>query len=321
MSSNAFFRQMQLVTKEDYLRVLAREGLVRIAGRRIRLRGSREIPLTGPPENYAYECDTVWSFPDRGRWATHDGEYPGNWSPYVPRNLIERFTVKNDVVLDPMMGSGTTLVECRLLHRNAIGVDVNYEAVILSNDRSSFSHPEQPLGTGTFVRTYIGDARNLDELGDESIDLVATHPPYASIIRYGEGRYQGDLSEFSSLAEYVEAMGDVAMECFRVLKRNGHCGILVGDTRAHAHYVPISFFVMARFLAAGFILKEDIIKIQYNTSSERGRWRGQSTGFYKIAHEHLFVFRKPRDSSEYGRLAQSTIQALEPQRRDSHQSQ
>lgn len=43
-------------------------------------------------DNFKLEMTTVWSFPKRGNWATHSGMYRGNWSPYVPRNLILKFT-------------------------------------------------------------------------------------------------------------------------------------------------------------------------------------------------------------------------------------
>jgi hypothetical protein len=83
--------------------------------------------------------------------ATVVGNYRGNWSPYIPRNLILRYTQPGDIVLDRdgnprmpaehtclrppearlgMMGSGTTLVECKLLGRRAVGVDVNPDAVM-----------------------------------------------------------------------------------------------------------------------------------------------------------------------------------------------
>lgn len=63
------------------------------------------------PNNFQLETTTVWSFPDRGNWATHSGKYRGNWSPYVPRNLILRYSKPGEWVLDQFMGSGTTLVE------------------------------------------------------------------------------------------------------------------------------------------------------------------------------------------------------------------
>ena len=63
------------------------------------------------PDNFELETNTVWSFPDRGKWATHDAKWRGNWSPYIPRNIILRYSKENDWVLDQFVGGGTTLVE------------------------------------------------------------------------------------------------------------------------------------------------------------------------------------------------------------------
>ncbi len=51
--------------------------------------------------------------------------------------------------------------------------------------------------------------------------------------------------------------------------------------------------VLQQFLDAGFILREDIIKLQHKMKSTREKWAGQKFDFYLIAHEHLYVFRKP----------------------------
>lgn len=40
------------------------------------------------PKKFKEETTTVWSFKQRGNWVTHDGRYRGNWSPYIPRNVI-----------------------------------------------------------------------------------------------------------------------------------------------------------------------------------------------------------------------------------------
>ena len=63
------------------------------------------------PKSFSPEQTTIWSFPDRGKWATHSGGYRGNWSPYVPRNLILRYSKPGDWVLDQFSGICTTLVE------------------------------------------------------------------------------------------------------------------------------------------------------------------------------------------------------------------
>lgn len=65
-------------------------------------------------ENFELETNTVWAFPDRGKWATHDAKYRGNWSPYIPRNLILRYSTEGDTVLDPFVGGGQPLSRLNL---------------------------------------------------------------------------------------------------------------------------------------------------------------------------------------------------------------
>jgi len=60
------------------------------------------------PDNFELECTTVWSFKHRGKWATHNSKYRGNWAPEVVRNLILRYSKEGDFLLDPMVGGGTT---------------------------------------------------------------------------------------------------------------------------------------------------------------------------------------------------------------------
>lgn len=294
------YKEMVEITRKDYLEFSKNNDFVTIEDVKIKLQKNWEIKTFGPPEEYTPERTTVWSFPDRGNWATHKGNYRGNWSPYIPRNLILKYTQKGDWVLDQMMGSGTTLVEAKLLGRNAIGVDINLDAVMVARDRLNFSQNhlfqeyEQPI-----IKTFWGDARNLDKIEDESIDLVATHPPYANIISYTKNKKLGDDLSQLPFEEYLFEMTKVAKEAFRVLKSGKICAILIGDTRKHKHYIPIAFRIMQVFLEAGFILKEDIIKLQWNMKTTREKWRAKEYEFYLIAHEHIFVFRKPESEKEY----------------------
>jgi len=262
-------------------------------------------------KDFAPETTTVWSFPDRGDWATHIGNYRGNWSPYIPRNLILRYTQEGDLVLDQMVGSGTTLVECKLLGRHGIGVDINRDAIMVTRNRLDFSPPSDytfPSGKKyqePEIKTYQGDARNLNEISKDKVDLIATHPPYASIISYSKQRVSGDLSSVHDIAEFAEEMRKVAKASYRVLKPGKHCAILMGDTRRHKHFVPITPRVLQSFLDAGFILREDIIKMQWKMKSTRMKWRGKGYDFLLIAHEHLYVFRKPEEGESITQFKES----------------
>ncbi len=184
------------------------------------------------------------------------------------------------------MGSGTTLVETKLLRRKGIGIDINPKAVNLTRQNISFKKE----GCGE-VEVRVGDARNLEFISDESIDLICTHPPYSNIIKYSEN-IQGDLSHYD-INDFLKEMEKVARECYRVLKKGKFCTILIGDTRRKGRMIPIGFNVMQIFRRAGFKLKEIVIKEQHNCSST-GYWRSQSIkyNFLLIAHEYLFIFVK-----------------------------
>ena len=291
---------MLLIKHEDFLNFRETALEVKIENVTVKLKGPYDPKVWGPPDDYLTEKETVWSFPDRGSWATHVGNYRGNWSPYVPRNVILRYSEEGNIVLDQMCGSGTTLVECKLLNRRGIGVDINDEAVMVTRDRLWFTLEEaEPIETS--IETYVGDARSLDKIDDGLVDLVATHPPYAGMIAYTADRRDGDLSALK-LEPFLDEMEVVAKEALRVLRPGGHCAILVGDTRKHLHYIPIAIPVMHAFLNAGFLLREDIIKQQWKTKVTRERWGGSRHNFLRIAHEHLFVFRKPDQDERTTRL-------------------
>ncbi len=276
---------------------------VNIAGKAFSL-AEKRVFVFSPDEDMPLETNTVWSFPNRGTWATHEGDYRGNWSPHVPRNLILRYSRPGELVLDQMMGSGTTLIECRILGRNSIGVDINPDAVMLARSRIDF---QVQLNSSSMpaTRTFIGDARDLSSISDQSVHLIATHPPYANIIDYSAGQIEGDISSIRDFDSYISAMRAVAKECFRILKPARHCAILVGDTRRRKHYVPLSARVLEAFLEVGFILREEIIKIQWNVESSRSLWNPAVCDYFKIAHEHLFVFRKAESKEESSLLEPS----------------
>lgn len=239
------------------------------------------------PENFELEMTTHWSFPQRGDWATHDAKWRGNWSPYIPRNIILRYSKEKDLILDQFAGGGTTLVEAKLLNRNIIGIDVNDVALNRCKEKIDFLHE----GADGKVFLRKGDARNLDFIPDDSIDLICTHPPYANIIEYSEN-IEEDLSHLK-INEFLEEMKKVASESYRVLKKDKFCAVLMGDTRKNGHMIPLSFYVMQVFENAGFKLKEMIIKEQHNCKAT-GFWKTNSIkyNFLLIAHEHLFIFRK-----------------------------
>ncbi len=265
------------------------------------------------PKDFCEEFTTVWSFKRRGDWATHDGRYRGNWSPYIPRNIILKYSKQGDTVLDYFVGGGTTAVEAKLLGRKCIAIDINPWAIELTRKNLDFKLPERLFKFKIYEpEVKVGDARNLSDIPDESIDLICAHPPYGGIISYSLN-LEGDLSKLS-LDEYLEEMKKVAEESFRVLKKGAKCAILIGDTRKRKYVVPIGFKVINLFLKAGFLLKELIIKRQHNCKTT-GFWYEKSIkqNFLLLAHEYLPVFEKPgKDIKIRPEFEKYSIESINP---------
>lgn len=236
-------------------------------------------------EDFKLETKSLWSFKERGEWATHKGDYSGNWSPFVPKNIILRYSKQNDMILDQFLGSGTTLIEAKLLNRKGIGCDVNPVALELSQKRI------EGVKGNSSIQLVKCTAIRLDFIKNDSIDLICTHPPYSSIIKYSK-----DINEDLSLLninEFYESMILVAREAFRVLIKGKYCAVMMGDIRRNGCVIPLGFNIMNIFLNEGFRLKEIIIKEQHNCSSTK-YWEeiSKKKNFYLLAHEYIFIFFK-----------------------------
>lgn len=182
------------------------------------------------------------------------------------------------------MGSGTTLVEAKLLNRHAVGVDINPQSVLISETNLHFH-----CDTNSKIFTRNGNATDLHFIKDSHIDFICTHPPYANIIKYSKG-LEGDIS-LLGVEEFLMEMKKVAEESFRILKKEKMCAVMIGDIRKFGNVIPLGFRMMECFLQAGFVNKEIIIKEQHNCRTT-DYWKKQENNFLLLAHEYIFVFQK-----------------------------
>ncbi len=195
-----------------------------------------------------------------------------------------RYSKPGDWVLDQFLGSGTTLVEAKLLNRNAVGVDINPQSISISEKNLQFQ-----CDTISKIRIQQGNATNLDFIRDGKIEFICMHPPYANIIKYSKD-IAGDIS-LLTVEKFLCEMGKVASESYRVLKKGNMCAVMIGDIRRRGKVVPLGFQVMNVFLEQGFSSKEIIIKEQHNCRSTIF-WEKQNNEFLLLAHEYIFVFQK-----------------------------
>lgn len=182
------------------------------------------------------------------------------------------------------MGSGTTLIEAKLLNRNAIGIDINQRAIELSQKNLQFKYE-----TNSKIFIKKATATNLSFIKDSHIDFICTHPPYSNIIKYSKD-IKEDISRLN-VNDFLNEMSNVATESYRVLKKGRMCAIMMGDIRQYGKVIPLGFKVMEMFLNVGFVNKEIIIKEQHNCKSSE-YWEQKEKNFLLLAHEYIFVFEK-----------------------------
>ena len=235
---------------------------------------------------------TTWHFKKRGDWATHNGNYRGNWPPQIPRYIISKYTEPNDWVFDGFIGGGTTIVECKLLGRNSIGYDINPFAVKITKKQIEIIEHESKKALIKIPKTESiileKDVLDLSSIKDNNIDLICTHPPYLNSLKYTY-KNEKDLSQINDPSKFLDKISIVSNNFYRILKPGKKCVILIGDIRKNNFIYPLGPKVMNMFLEAGFKLKDTIIKQQYND---------RSTSFYvnqqirRISHEYLYIFEK-----------------------------
>jgi DNA modification methylase len=216
---------------------------------------------------------TLWDYPSQDYGDTHQGRpgYKGATPSYIIWNLLQRYTKKNDLVIDPCAGSGTTLDVARDLGRRALGYDV---------------HPARK-------DVFRVDARKLPPELTGKADFVFIDPPYSTHLDYGpDPRDIGKLD--AADGRYYEAMERVIAEIHRVLKRQCHMALYVSDSfvKGKAFY-PIGFELFSR-LRQKFAPIDIVTVVRHNKTLEMGNYRkaAEEENFFLRGFNYLFIMRK-----------------------------
>ena len=228
--------------------------------------------------NLTLQPTTLWDYPSQhyGSEMQGDQNYKGATPSYIIWNLLQRYTKKRDLVIDPMAGSGTTLDVARDLGRKALGYD---------------------LGP-TRKDIFRADARKLP-LEDAKAGFVFIDPPYSTHIEYTDDpRCIGKLSAADS--EYYDAMDQVLAEIHRILKPGKYMGLYVSDSYVKGKgFYPLGFELFA-LMRKRFTPVDIVAVTRRNKTLDMGNYRAaaEEGNFFLRGFNYLFIMQKPLKSAE-----------------------
>jgi len=262
----------------------------------------------------------------RGRYLPESKEHPGRMLPALARRAIETYTAPGDLVIDPMCGIGTTLVEAIHLGRRAFGVELEHRWTALAARNVLLAHRQGAKGQALALR---GDARTLgrgllDELRGQA-ELILTSPPYGSSVhghvrarpgrgvekvnyRYSDSRQ--NLGQLSALADgdtiapkLRAALVEILAGCRRMLSPTGRLVMTTRPYRHHGALVDLPGVVVQLAADAGLVLEARHVALLaglrdgglvsrssfFQLARQR---RGTVPRMLLIAHEDVLVFAK-----------------------------
>jgi DNA modification methylase len=251
----------------------------------------------------------VWQFSYEARDIRDKKAHPATFPISLARKVIELFTHEGELVLDPFVGSGTTLVAARDTGRNAVGFDLQKRYIDLCEQRVA-----QTTFLGKAKQLAVqDDARHIEKYFEpETISLIFTSPPYSNLLnrarknksrRFRKTEQLGKIEQYSQdprdlgtmpLEEYTIAMGEIFESLLPFLKPKAHCVINVPDMWWENQRITIHVSLIEELRKRGYELRNVIIWDRTNLVNRIGIFGWPSNYITMgVTFEYLLDFWRP----------------------------
>ncbi len=251
----------------------------------------------------------VWQFLYEKRDVRDKTKHPATFPISLAKKIVSLFSHEGELVVDPFVGSGTTLVAAQDLNRNSAGFDLNKDYIELCKERlaqqNAFNNCQQiPIED---------DARNINQyFSENSISLIWTSPPYSNLLnrkRKNKSRRDRDNEQLDKIEQYSQderdlgtysiekwatAMGEIFEGMLPLLKPKGHCVINVPDFWMDNKRITLHIYLIDEMRKRGYELRNTIIWDRTNIVNNIGIF-GWPSNYITMGttFEYLLDFWKP----------------------------
>ncbi len=230
--------------------------------------------------------------------------HPAGFPETLVREFVEFFTKRNMWVLDPFLGTGSTLLAARAAGRNAVGVEINPRYTAMARSRLE----EAPPFNGTRQLVLHGDSRDLRKIlvndGVREVDFCITSPPYwnqlkRASLRQRERKQSGldtnysdnpeDIGNISNYEEFLTTQERIFDEVYAVMKIGGYLVVVTNNVFSDGRLHPLAFDTLTS-LGKTWVPKDERVWLHDDK-------RLLPLGIYNAwvgnrSHQYCLVFRK-----------------------------
>ncbi|WP_435795812.1 TRM11 family SAM-dependent methyltransferase [Micromonospora taraxaci] len=265
----------------------------------------------------------------RGRYVPESVKHPARMLPAIAAHAIVAYTEPGDLVLDPMCGIGTTLVEAVHAGRDAFGIEYEPQWSNIADANIRHAHDQGASGRASVIR---GDATRLISLVPKALTgqvaLVVTSPPYGPTVhglvrpgahgvvkyddRYNDGEDKGNLA-YRDLTGLADGFAEILRGCATLLRPGGVVVVTARPWRKRGELIDLPSAVIAAGLRAGLAPIERCVALlsavragqlvarpSFFQLQQVRKARSSGVPMHLIAHEDVLIFTTTRTDSGSG---------------------
>jgi len=256
--------------------------------------------------------DTIQEFYYEGRDVRDKDVHPAVFPISLPAHFIKTLTHKGELVLDPFVGIGTTLLAAQDLDRNAVGFDLKKEYIEIAKKRLAQT---RIVNDGAEQVAIAEDAHNIPQYLDENtVSLCITSPPYANMLAHRRlnKSIRGDLRKNSQYLkvqqystdpqdlgtmnheQYSKTIEEIYAGILPLMRHKAHCIININDVWENNKRIPTHVYVIEALEKAGFEFRNTFIWDKRNLVNKVGIF-GWPNNFISLGATMEFIldFWKP----------------------------
>jgi DNA modification methylase len=233
--------------------------------------------------------------------------HPAAFPETLAAEFIRFFTKRGQWVLDPMVGTGSTLIACAMTGRNGIGIELIPKWASIARQRLEEARAQGSLlNEPTEQHIIVADARDIDQIPMPPIDYVLTSPPYWDMLRrkgfenQAKRRSNGldtyysedprDLGNIADYDQFLEELCRIYRKVMEKMRPGAYMTIIVKNVKKGSRMYPLAWDLGKR-LSEFLELRDEKIWCQDNQKlAPYGLGR---TWVSNTMHHYCLIFRKP----------------------------